>query len=156
MVRAATLFIPLFEAFSWFDAGLQTLMTEAGWAEVSRSQTMAMILVRQGCNRPAAIARALGISRQSASTIIAEMIEAGIFAMEPDPGDKRAKIVTITPLGQKRANDARDAVFQLTAELERRIGRDNVANLWNALTANWGPPVESLRHVNRAGWKSSI
>lgn len=147
MARNVTLFIPLFEAFSWFDRGLQTLMAEAGWAEVSRSQTMSMILVRQGCNRPAAIARALGVSRQSASLTIAEMIESGIFAMEPDPNDRRAKIVTITTFGQKRANDARDAVLQLTGELERRIGKDNVANLWNALTANWGSAVESLRDI---------
>lgn len=155
MARNVTLFIPLFEAFSWFDGGLQTLMNEAGWAEVSRSQTMAMILVRQGCNRPAAIARALGISRQSASLTIAEMIESGIFAMEPDPNDGRAKIVTVTPLGQKRANDARDAVLLLTGELERRIGKDNVENLWNALTANWGPSVESLRDVATVDWKTT-
>lgn len=156
MARNVTLFIPLFEAFAWFDTGLQTLMTEAGWATVSRQQTMIMILVRQGCDRPAAIARALGITRQAASVIISDMLEEGILSMEADPNDRRAKKVVITEYGQTRHDDARDAVLIITEELSRRIGKANVRKLWDALTAHWGLPVESLDDLGHQSFENFI
>lgn len=156
MTRNVTLFIPLFEAFAWFDTGLQTLMTEAGWPTVSRQQTMIMILIRQGCDRPAAIARALGITRQAASVTIGEMIEEGILSMESDPNDRRAKKVIVAPYGQNRHDDARDAVLILTEELSRRIGKANVRKLWDALTAHWGLPVESLNDLGHQNFEKFI
>ncbi|RYD44245.1 MAG: MarR family transcriptional regulator [Sphingomonadales bacterium] len=143
MAKNVTLLIPLFEAFSWFETGVQTMMDEAGWAPVSRQQVLVLILIRQGCDRPAAIARALGITRQATSVIIADMVEQGILSLIADPRDKRAKTVLITSKGQKRADDAREAMLVLTDELSRRIGADNVDKLWTALSAFWGPPIEN-------------
>lgn len=147
MARNITLLIPLFEAFSWFEAGLQALMDEAGWPAVSRQHVMVLILIRQGCDRPAAIARALGITRQSTSVIIADMVTGGLLTVEADPTDRRAKRAVVSPRGQKRADDARDAMLELTDELARRIGKPNIRKLWDALSAYWGPPVERVEDM---------
>ena len=138
MSRHATLLIPLFEAFSWFDAGLQAKLREAGWAGVTRPQTMMLIVIGQGVARPAEIARALGITRQSVGATIAEMTAAGLVETHPDPNDRRAAIVRISPLGEERREASRRAMAELTAELARRIGADNVAKLQDALDPDWG------------------
>ncbi|HEX7849974.1 MAG TPA: MarR family transcriptional regulator [Sphingomonas sp.] len=143
MPRHATLLIPLFEAFSWFDDGLQVLLRDAGWTAVTRPQTMILIVVGQGIDRPAEIARALGVTRQSAGVTIAEMVAEGLIALDQDPDDKRAKIVRISDKGERRREDSRRAMATLTEELERRIGKANVRKLTEALDPDWGPPISS-------------
>lgn len=143
MQRHATLLIPLFDAFSWFDSGLQALLREAGWTAVTRPQTMVLIAVGQGISRPAEIARALSITRQSAGSTIAEMVSEGLLQLDPDPGDARAKIARLSAAGEARRQDSRKAMRALTAELERRIGPDRVKMLEAALDRDWGPPVSS-------------
>jgi DNA-binding MarR family transcriptional regulator len=141
MPRHATLLIPLFEAFSWFDDGLQVLLRDAGWTAVTRPQTMILIVVGQGIDRPAEIARALGVTRQSAGVTIAEMVAEGLIALDQDPDDKRAKIVRISDKGERRREDSRRAMATLTEELERRIGKANVRKLTEALDPDWGPSL---------------
>ena len=141
MPRHATLLIPLFEAFSWFDDGLQVLLREAGWSAVTRPQTMILIVIGQGVDRPAEIARALGVTRQSAGVTIAEMVAAGLIVLEDDARDKRAKVVRISELGERRREDSRRAMATLTDELERRIGKANVRKLSEALEPEWGAPI---------------
>lgn len=141
MPRHATLLIPLFEAFSWFDAGLQALLRDAGWTAVTRPQTMVLIAVGQGIRRPAEIARALSITRQSAGATIAEMVGEGLLELYPDPADARAKVARLSAAGEARRDDSRRAMQVLTEELERRIGAERVAMLWQALEIDWGAPV---------------
>jgi DNA-binding MarR family transcriptional regulator len=150
MPRHATLLIPLFEAFSWFDEGLQALLREMGWTATTRPQTMILIVVGRGIERPAEIARALGVTRQSAGVTIAEMAAEGLIALEDDPSDKRAKIVRISAEGERRREDSRRAMAKLTAELERRIGKANVRKLSDALEPDWGAPVaaESVSFID--------
>lgn len=147
MTKHATLLIPLFEAFSWFDAGLQVLLRDAGWTAVSRPQTMVLIAVGLGIERPADIARALGITRQSASATIAEMVEEGLLELEADPDDGRAKRVRVSAQGEQRTRDSRRAMAVLTEELTRRIGKANVRKLSEALTPAWGPAVARVEDI---------
>ncbi|WP_164857179.1 MarR family winged helix-turn-helix transcriptional regulator [Sphingomonas crocodyli] len=141
MARHATLLIPLFEAFSWFDEGLQTLLREAGWTAVTRPQTMVLIAIGQGIERAVDIARAIGVTRQSVGVTIAEMAAEGLLEMVDDPNDRRAKRVHLSDKGERRREDSRRAMAELTAELERRIGKASVTKLGEALQKDWGPPV---------------
>ena len=144
------LFIPLFEAFAWFETGLQVYMREAGWPAVTRPQTMVLITITQGANRPAEIARRLSITRQSVGKTIAEMLELGLIELKEDPQDKRAKVVSISELGERRWRDSRDAVRAMTQELSRRIGSRNVANLIEAMAQNWGEPIQTFAAAPQA------
>lgn len=142
-----SILIPLFWAFAWFDEGLQALLREAGWDAVSRPQTMVLIAVGQGVARPTDIARTLSITRQSAGATIAEMVDTGLMELDIDPEDRRAKIVRISAKGERRRADSRAAMTRLVAELERRIGRDAVAGLTDALRRDWGSPLCSQKTV---------
>jgi len=135
------LLVPLLRAFIWFDEGLQTYLRSKGWNAVTRPQSMVMATVAMGCVKPSEIARTLGISRQAIHLTINQMIEMDLLELVIDPQDRRAKIVSISKSGQKRRQDARAAMEYLTAELERRIGKQNVLNLAKSLNAEWGAPL---------------
>lgn len=141
MARTPNLFIPMFEAFGWFEVGLQAYMREAGWPTVTRPQVMVLIAIAQGARRNAEVARRLGITRQSVGQTIAEMVELGLVEMTPDPEDGRANILSISELGERRRKDSRDAISLIARELSRRIGAEHVQALDAALAADWGEPV---------------
>ncbi len=134
------LIVPLLQAFCWFDDGLQAFLQKRGWAHVTRPQSMVMVNVLTGVRRPSEIARNVGVSRQAIHTTITQMVQMGMLEMRDDPADKRSKIVALSPKGHTMRKDADTAVDALTAELIRRIGKENVANLSKAFAADWGEP----------------
>ncbi|BCW87281.1 hypothetical protein sos41_04100 [Alphaproteobacteria bacterium SO-S41] len=141
MNAADYLIVPLLQAFCWFDDGLQAQLQEKGWGHVTRPQSMVMVNVVIGVCRPSDIARNLGISRQAIHSTINQMIEMGMLELTDDPLDGRSKILSIAAKGLAMRADANEAVQLLTAELARRIGKTNVANLAVALGADWGQPL---------------
>ena len=142
MQSSAYLIAPLLEGFEWFDDALQRSLKAAGWEPVTRAESMVILHVLVGTRRPADIARALRLSRQAVHTTIGSLVDAGFFALEPDPDDGRIKIVVLTERGMRMHADANMIVEQLGVELERRIGKRHVRSLRAAFEADWGePPV---------------
>jgi len=135
------LITPLFRAFEWFDEGLQRSLKASGWAPVTRPESMVILHVLAGERRPADIARSLRLSRQAVHTTIGSLVDAGFFALVPDPDDRRVKAVVLTEKGQAMKRDADRIVEQLATMLEERIGNRQVAALRGALSAEWGEPV---------------
>lgn len=131
---------PLFQGFEWFDNGLQRSLQAAGWAPVTRAESIVILHVLVGTQRPAEIARSLRLSRQAVHATIGSLVEAGFFALEPDPTDGRMKIVVLTEQGWKMFNDANSIVEQLGAVLEKRIGRRKMRALRDAFEVEWGEP----------------
>jgi DNA-binding MarR family transcriptional regulator len=138
------LIVPLMQAFCWFDDGLQARLQAKGWGHVSRPQSMVMVNILSGVRRPSDIARNVGVSRQAMHSTLNQMIEMGMLELQDDPEDGRSKLAAITAMGQRMRRDADAAVDALTAELERRIGKANVANLFKAFQAEWGSPATNL------------
>jgi len=60
-----------------------------------------------------------GITKQSMGEAVRELVELGICRMEPDPGDRRAKVVTYTDYGRR----VTDRGFQHLQQMERRLAR---------------------------------
>lgn len=134
------LITPLLEGFEWFDNGLQRSLQAAGWAPVTRAESMVILHVLVGRQRPAEIARSLRLSRQAVHSTIGSLVDAGFFALEPDPTDGRMKIVMLTEQGWRMFNDANSIVEQLGTALEKRIGRRNMRALRAAFEVEWGEP----------------
>ena len=53
--------------------------------------------------RASDLAARAGITRQSMGEVIREMVELGYLEMQPDPSDRRAKLVTYTDYGREQA-----------------------------------------------------
>jgi DNA-binding MarR family transcriptional regulator len=135
----------MLQGFVWFDEGLQNYLREKGWQGVTRPQTMVMMAVVLGVKRPSDIARMLGVSRQAVHTTIAGMVDLGLFRLVGDPADRRSKVVEITPRGRAMGDHAQAANQRMVDALIERLGRDRVAALREALSADWGPPLANFR-----------
>jgi DNA-binding MarR family transcriptional regulator len=147
MKSPSFLIIPLLQGFYWFDEGLQSYLRARGWSEITRAQSMIIANVVMGVVRPSDIARTLGVSRQAIHITLKELVDAGILDLTDDPDDGRVKIVRFTKDGERRRQDARKAVAKLTAELARRIGKDNVKSLKEAFAHDWGAPVRDPKDL---------
>jgi DNA-binding MarR family transcriptional regulator len=139
------LIIPLLQAFSWFDEGLQSYLQARGWPHVTRPQSMVMAHVVRGVTRPSDIARILGVSRQAIHTTLGQMIEIGLLELARDAGDGRSKRVVITATGGVMRAAAQEAMGVMSATLEERIGKAAVDSLHDAFAADWGAPLDFSR-----------
>jgi DNA-binding MarR family transcriptional regulator len=80
---------------------------------VSPSQSRALgVLARHGEMRLSALAEHLRIAPRSATEVIDDLEERGLAVRKPDPSDRRATLVTLTPEGvstMQAINEARAA-----------------------------------------------
>lgn len=88
--------------------------------EITPSQSRALgVLMREGPQRLSTLAEHLRIAARSATEVVDDLQDRGLVAREPDPGDRRATLVRLTPAG----TDAGTAIKQARhAEAERFFG----------------------------------
>jgi DNA-binding MarR family transcriptional regulator len=134
--------LSMLQAFIWFDEGLQSYIRSRGWPEITRPQSMLMANLALGVNRPADIARQLGVTRQMIHVTLNQMAKMGVLALVDSPEDRRAKIVVLTPAGEKMRRDAQAAMRLMLEELTRRIGTKAVERIVDMRIEDWG---ESIR-----------
>jgi len=79
------------------------------------------------------IAERSRITKQSVGEIVTNLEELGYVERIPDPADKRAKLVRLTPLGREVQAAARTTFAEIEAEWGERIGKKKVAALRAAL-----------------------
>ena len=60
-----------------------------------------------------------GITKQSMGEVVRELVDLGICRVEPDPNDRRAKLVTYTDYGREFT----DVGFRHLQQMERRLAR---------------------------------
>lgn len=137
--------VSLVQALNWLDNGLQNSMEAKGWEKISRTQSLIMILISAGVQRPTDIAAALNLTRQAIHRTITEMVEANLVRLEPDPNDRRAKILVFDDQTRDKRMDGMAGLEALDALLERRIGSETVAQLKRALSADWGDIYDPVK-----------
>jgi DNA-binding MarR family transcriptional regulator len=130
-------------AFYWLDESLQNLLEQDGWSRASHTQTMIILAVGEGINRPAELARHLGISRQAIHQVVNELIRKELVTLEEDPDDKRSKIVSFSPKAVKIRQSAIRAVNAIEREVANRLGQRVYQGLTAGLSKSWGEPIGS-------------
>ena len=134
----------LMHAMYWFDDALQAHMSREAAFTLPRAQSMIMACLTEGIDSPIELARRLKVSKQAIRQALRPMIETGLVTVEPDPSNRRGRIVRVTKHGMAMRNIARQGLEGIEAELVRRIGRDRVEALHEILNADWGPPPSAL------------
>ena len=129
-------------AFYWADEGLQNALKRKGWPGITRAQSLVFVNIGEGVTRPSEIASRVGVTRQAIHQTINELVEMGFLTLEPDPRDRRAKVVVYTETGAKIGHDAVEALRQIELSLSSRIGDERVNALREALTQEWGEPFQ--------------
>ncbi|MFT5576262.1 MAG: DNA-binding MarR family transcriptional regulator [Bermanella sp.] len=100
-----------------------------------------------GINRPAQLARNLGVSRQAIHQLLQGMKEDGVLELAPDPSDKRAKVVQFSAASEGIRKAAESAISAIENELAERIGKQVFENLKMALRIDWGELVTAAPDV---------
>ncbi len=132
----------LVHATYWLDDGLQAHMHKHASISLPRAQSMAMVYLTEGVDRPSDLAIKLAVSKQAAQQVLKELARKGMIRMEPDPNNGRQKRVVLTDYGRELREIARQGLFALDKELRQRIGTKNLLALRRALDAPWGDPPE--------------
>jgi DNA-binding MarR family transcriptional regulator len=90
------------------------------------------------------VGRALGITRQGASKVVAGLRERGYVDVTPSPADGREKIVTLTPRAVAFLAALREAQGAIEARLREDIGDEGIAQLLRYLDAVAGEDAPRL------------
>lgn len=130
----------LVHATYWLDDGLQAYMAQHADIALPRAQSMAMVYLTEGIDRPSDLAEKLAVSKQAAQQVLSALQRKGIIDVQPDPGNGRQKRVLLTDYGRELRTIAMQGLFSLEAELNRRIGTKTLLALRRALSADWGEP----------------
>ena len=130
-------------AFYWADEGLQNALKKGGWPSITRAQSLVFVNIAEGVTRPSEIAARVGVTRQAIHQTINEMVDLGYLTLEPDPKDRRAKVVVYTEKGHLVGGTAAQALRDIEHSLSNRIGDDRVDALREALAPEWGAPFQS-------------
>ena len=129
-------------AFYWADEGLQNALKKQGWPGITRAQSLVFVNISEGVTRPSEIASRVGVTRQAIHQTINEMVELGYLSLQPDPTDRRAKVVVYTEQGKEVGGATVSALREIESSLSNRIGNQRVVALREALAQEWGDPLQ--------------
>lgn len=138
MTQKTALMVRLSGLLFWFDESLQASLEKAGFEAVSRTQSMFLLCLAAGQNKPSQIAEQLGVSRQAISHVINSLSDRGLITLSTDPEDARGRIVEYSDRAQDLRRAAHAIVAALEAQLKRRIGPTAFKNLSEGLAKDWG------------------
>lgn len=128
----------LVQAAYWLDDGLQAYMRKHAGMSLPRAQSMMMVYISDGVDRPADLAKRLRVSKQSVQQGLKELMAKNILALDPDPDNRRQKIIHFTDYGRALRNVARRGISCLHGALAQRIGTGRLYALRDALETDWG------------------
>lgn len=138
----------LLGAWDWFDNGLQNAVRAAGYQPLNKSQSMMVMYVSSGVQRPIAIARKMRLSRQAIRHISTQLIDMGILKARPDPADARALILSFASGSSGMRTFAERTIRRLEGELKKRVGERRYAILSEVLDLDWGPVIAGAKEAN--------
>ncbi len=91
-------------------------LEEAGYADIRPTHGCVFRFVRDDGMRLTELARLAGMTKQSVGELVDELVELGYVERIPDPEDRRAKLICLTPRGA----EAQRVGFGLLADVEDR------------------------------------
>ena len=93
---------PLFGLLRRMDAEIEQVYAESGYPDFRASFTLPLVrLSRRGPMSVRALAEECAVSHSAASQKVAALKRAGLVTSEADPTDRRARLVTLTPLAAR-------------------------------------------------------
>ncbi len=101
---------------------------------LSLATALPLLMLRErGELRQNALAEALGIECPSLVRLLDALAAEGLVERREDPADRRAKVLHLTPLGQRRAQAAEDALAVMRARLLADVSEEDLARTLHVL-----------------------
>lgn len=125
----------LLNTYYQVDNELQISLEKKGWQQFTHSQSMIFLNMAEGRDRTVDIAKHMGVTKQAVSRTISELVEIGLILLEPDPNDKRAKRLILSPKGAVITQDATKSLSTLEKNLSKKLGEKEAEQLKRLLKA---------------------
>jgi len=94
----------------------------------SRYRVLSMV-PDEGARRLTDLASVADMTKQAMGEFVADLAALGLVDLQPDPADRRAKLVSLTPDGRRAADAARRALAKVDAYWADRLGAAEHATL---------------------------
>jgi DNA-binding MarR family transcriptional regulator len=138
---------PLLESAK--SAGLEELhrrLAERGYADIRHAHGCVFRHVEREGVRLTDLAELAGHSKQAVGEFVADLEFKGYVERVPDPADRRAKIICLTPRGMEAKQAAGEVFAAIEREWAEQIGEERVAALRDALER-----LYELERISRGG-----
>lgn len=122
-------------AYQQFVTELHEDLAEHGFDDLLRSDGYVFRALDDRAMTTSALAERLGISKQGAGQIVADLTRRGYVDGRPDPADRRGTLLELTGHGREALAAARDFHRRYEQRLARRHGRANVDTVRAMLVA---------------------
>jgi DNA-binding MarR family transcriptional regulator len=86
-----------------------------------------------GGRHAVSLAAELGVTRQAVAQVVATLERDGYVCRVPDPGDGRAKLVCLTPLGRTALRTMRASALAAEDSYRRTLGDERLAEFRDTL-----------------------
>ena len=90
-----------------------------------------------GITQASAVARRMGVTRQAVYKSTKHLQIIGALELAADPDDQRQKVISMTPMGEKIALDARASLAEIEGYLASTVGGASLKQLKATLAQNW-------------------
>ncbi len=119
-------------------------LAHRGFPDASAAHEFAMRAVDGGADHAAALARALGVSKQAAAKTIALLTDRGYVTQEVDERDARRRTVRVTDRGHALMRTGEQIFDELRARWVRSLGEDDLIRMESLLARAVGDDTIDL------------
>jgi len=115
----------------WDDLrqNMETQLIERGFGDVSPSHGWIFHNTKEEGSRITELAAIAKITKQSMSALVAQLEESGYVKKKPDPTDKRAWLLVLTPKGKKVKEVGHEINFNFEKSWEQKLGKKDYGQL---------------------------
>jgi len=111
-----------------FDA-----VVAAGITDITLAQARVAARIAPGGTRVSDLALQARVTKQSAAFLVEQLEAAGYVERVPDPTDRRARLVRLTPRAQRVAQAADAEVQRVLAEWADHVGEEQLRQVYETL-----------------------
>jgi DNA-binding MarR family transcriptional regulator len=111
----------------WNERAIHRVNALAGAPVLRESHTRLLpLLSRPEGARVTELSRRLGLTKQAVQPLVAELKALRVVASKPDPSDRRASRIVLTPQGVSGVAKGNDVLREIEAELVGEYGRSEM------------------------------
>ena len=110
-------------------SNMEYQLKERGFADVSPSHGWIFHNTKEEGSRITELAAIAKITKQSMSALVAQLEETGYVKKKPDPTDKRAWLLVLTPKGKKVKDVGHEINFLFEKSWEQKLGKKDYSQL---------------------------
>jgi DNA-binding MarR family transcriptional regulator len=125
----------LAEARKTYGRAIRSAFAEAGFEDIPKLGPRLLGGMNRFGAAPPDIGRDFGISKQAASKLVDTLVVRGYLERAVDPDDRRRMVLSLTERGTAAAEASWGATDQVDRALEKKVGKDAVAQMRETLGA---------------------